>query len=188
MFNKIEKFFSLKGVFTVRNLVVIAMMLAFKIVLSQFSLYITPTFKAISFAYLPGAMVAMLYGPVAALIFGFAADTLGFIIHPSGVYFIGYALSEMLSYFIYACCFYRKPVTYTRAVISRIVITITITFGLNFVWNMMLYGSVASKYFTTVRLINNIVQLPFHAALIVFFGKFVRKVELRAFGDRERMV
>lgn len=182
----IKNFFSVKDIFKTRNLAIMAMMVALKIILSQFTIYLTPSFKAITFAYLPGAMVSILYGPIAGLVFGFVGDTIGYIVKPAGPYFIGYALSEMLANFIYACLLYKKPITITRVLASRIAITVTITFGLNFLWNVIMYGSVASKYFTAARVINNVAQLPIYVALIMFFGKFALRLERMSFGSGGR--
>jgi ECF transporter S component (folate family) len=174
---KVDGFFSRKGVFTPKNLVVMAMMVALAAILSRFSIYITPTFKAISFAYLPGAITAMLFGPWAALVYGLASDTLNYFANPQGGYFPGYALSEMLSYFIYACFLYKRPVSFVRVLIARILILITVVFGLNYLWMNIMYGSTAGSFFTGARLINNLVQLPFHTLLITFVAKPVLRAK-----------
>ena len=179
---RIKEFFSVKDVFKTNNLVVMAMMVALKMILSQFSIYLTPTFKLIEFSYLPSAIVSILYGPIAGVVFGFVADTVGFIAKPVGPYFVGYAISEMVSNFIYACFLYKCPITWQRVLMSRVIITVSVTFGLNFIWNVMMYGSVASKYFTGARLLNNLVQLPLYVFLIVFFAKTAIKVSKTGFG------
>ncbi len=173
----IKDFFAKKNVFSLRNLIFMGLMLAIGAVLSRFTLYITPTFKAITFAYLPGAMVAMLLGPWAAIIYGFVSDFILYIVNPQGGYFPGYALSEMFTYFIYACFMYQKPVTILRVTLARAIITVAVTFGLNYIWTSMMYGTAASGYFTGARLINNIVQFPFHVVLITFVGKKLLKLK-----------
>ncbi|MDR1541694.1 MAG: folate family ECF transporter S component [Clostridiales bacterium] len=176
-----RRFFSAKDVFKTKNIAVMAMMAALHFVLSQFTIYLSPTFKAITFSYLPGAIVAILYGPWAALAFGFVADTIGFIAKPVGPYFIGYAVSEMLANFTYAAFLYRKPVSLVRVLLSRLVITAVVTFGLNYLWNAIMYGSAASAYFTSVRLINNLAQLPVYVALIMFFGRLALRLDRTEF-------
>ncbi|MDR1540832.1 MAG: folate family ECF transporter S component [Clostridiales bacterium] len=172
-----RRFFSLKDIFKTRNFAVMAMMVALHFILSQFTIYLSPTFKAITFAYLPGAIVAILYGPWAAIAFGFAADTVGFIAKPVGPYFVGYALSEMVTNFIFAAFLYQKQINVLRALLARLVNMAVVTFGLNYLWNVIMYGSIASAYFTSVRFINNLVQLPVYVALIVFFGRLALRLE-----------
>jgi ECF transporter S component (folate family) len=147
-----------------------ALMAAAAAVLSRFSIYLTPTFKAISFTYLPGAIVAILCGPWNALAYGFVSDALQYFANPQGGYFPGYALSEMLSCLIYALFLYERPVTLWRVIAARLVILAAVTMGLNYIWMRMMYGTIAGGYFTGARLVNNLVQLPFHALIITFVG------------------
>jgi ECF transporter S component (folate family) len=145
------------------------------------TIYLTPTFKAISFSYLPGVITAVLFGPWAALIYGLAADTVGYMANPTGGYFFGYAISAMVTYFIYAVLLYGSQndklwQLVVRAAIARILIIGIVFFGLNFQWARMTYGQVAGAFFTGVRLINNAVQFPFHVALTVGAIKLLNRV------------
>ena len=178
-----RSFFQVKGVFSTRNLVVMALMVALKVVLAQFTIPVTPQFKLFTLAYLPGAMVATLYGPWAALAFGLVGDTVGYFAKPFGPYFIGYALSEMAANFIYACFLYRRPITYLRVALVRLVILVTVIFGLNFLWGSILSGSTASKFFTSVRLVNNLVQFPIYVMLSVWSCRLARRLEHKSSGS-----
>jgi ECF transporter S component (folate family) len=173
---------SRKAALSLENLILMALMAAAAAVLSRFSLYLTPTFKAISFAYLPGAVVAMLCGPWYALAYGFVSDALQYFANPQGGYFPGYALSEMLSCLIYALFLHERPITFPRAIAARLLILATVTMGLNYIWMRMMYGTIAGGYYTGARLVNNLVQLPFHALLISFVGKRL----VRLWMDRAR--
>ena len=174
-----QKFFDPRGVFTTRNLAVMAMLIAVRYVLSQFSVAVTPQFKMFTLAYIPTAMVAALYGPWAAIVFGFVGDTVGYFAKPMGPYFAGYALSEMLTGFIYACFTYRQRINYVRVAIARILILVLVIFGLNFVWGSILYGSTASGFFTSVRLWNNLVQFPVYVFLSTWAAKLAVRMEAR---------
>ena len=173
-----NSFWSLKDVFKTRNLVVMALMIAVKVVLTPFSIYVTPTFRIMSFAYLPGVIVSMLFGPWAGLAFGFAGDIVGYLVKPMGPFFFGYTISEMMAGFWYACFLYRKPLSIWRIALSRLAILVTVTFGLNYLWNYMMSGAVASKYFTGARLINNLIQTPISIVLIFFVCQLVGKIYL----------
>lgn len=164
-------FFRLRGVFTARSIAVMGIMLALSALLSLFTIDITPTFRAISFTFIPASVVSILYGPWAALAFGAVSDLFNFIVRPSGVYFPGYALSAMASNFIYALLMYRRPVSIWRAVVSRVLVTAVSTFALNYLWNLILYGSAAGAFFTAARLISNAVKLPLYAFLIYVLGR-----------------
>lgn len=169
-----SELFGVKGVFTLRSFVFMGLMAGISVLLGIFgTIHITPTFRAITIAYIPGAIVAMLYGPWAALVFGFVADTVKFIASPRGPYFPGYALSEMLHYFILACFFYKQKINIWRCLVSRLLVVILILLGLNFLWQSILFGAVSATYFTGARLINNLVQWPFHAILMLIVCKQV---------------
>ena len=183
--NPIRSFFSVKGVFKLKNVAIIGMMLALGVILDRlFSFYPTPTFRILSFSYLPGVIVAMLFGPWAALIYGLISDTLKFAVNPHGFYFFGYAISEMLMFFIYACFLYKRRISFFKVLFAKIIIMAIISFGLNFVWNSMMYGTAASKFFTGGRLINNAVQLPFHTLLTLYAGEYLSKIFYRFGGER----
>lgn len=160
-----------------QDMVLMALMISLKMILSQFSIYITPTFKIFSLAYLPGAMVSLMYGPGAGILFGFAADTVGYLVKPAGPYFIGYALSEMTAGFIYGIFLYKKPLTVWRILASRVAILLTVTFGLNYLWSYLLYGAVAGKYYSWARIGNNLLQMPFSVILILAMGTVVLRLQ-----------
>lgn len=162
-----------KKMLTTKTLVVMALMVALKIILRQFTIYLTPSFKLINFDYLPGAMVSILYGPWAGLLFGFVGDTVGYLVKPIGPYFIGYTLSEMVLNFIYGLFLYRRPLKVWRVVAANVTILLTVYYGLNYIWNTILYGTAASAFFTSVRIINNLVQLPLSVLLLIITARMV---------------
>ena len=170
-------FFSVKDVFALRNVIIMGLMAALTAVLSRFTIYISPTQKFMDIAYLPGAVIAMLYGPWAALGFGFVSDTVGYFANPQGVYFFGYAVSKMVSLFIYACFFYKQRVTLGRAIAARALVLVIVVFGLNFVWQSIMMGQLSAAYFTSTRLVLNAVQFPFHVALILLLGKPAERIK-----------
>ncbi|MCL2056658.1 MAG: folate family ECF transporter S component [Oscillospiraceae bacterium] len=177
----VKSFFSPRGVFCLRNVTVMGLMIGFTAILSRFgTIYITPTFR-ITFAYLPGAAVAMLFGPWAALVFGFASDFVGYITNPVGAYFPGFAISDMVHYFIYACFFYKRPYKFLpvliKAVAARLLFVAVIVMGLNYFWMSILTGAVAGSYFTGARLISNLALLPVHALLIAYTCKLLERVK-----------
>lgn len=87
----------------------------------------------IGLTYLILAVACMIYGPIVALLIGFASDNLGFFLSPSPYGYIpGYVFSAMLACFVYAIFFYRTKVTFAKVLFSRMII--------NFIINAF-YGS-----------------------------------------------
>lgn len=171
-------FFRVKGVFTLRHVVFMGVLLAFTTILASpaLTIYITPTFKAISFSYLPGLLAACMFGPWAGIVYGFAADTLGFLANPQGGYFPGFAISEMVTYFIYALLLYKQKITLPRIIISRAIILVIVYLGLNFIWLSLMYGETGGGFYTGARLINNLVQFPFHVFIIWAILKQLKRI------------
>jgi ECF transporter S component (folate family) len=173
-------FFSPKDVFTTKHLVVMAMLLAIRTILGLpfLTIYVSGI-KLITFAYLCDAIAAMLYGPWAALAFGFAGDTLGFFatMGGGGAYMPVYAISEMVTGFIFAIFLYKREVRLTRVLSAWALNLIIVVLGLNSLWLVLMMGMPAGKVLTLVRFGINLAQFPVHIALTFFVLKAIRKLK-----------
>ena len=85
------------------------------------------------------ATICLIYGPICGLFIGFCSDVIGYFIHPSNVFFLGYTLDAMLSGFIYGLCFYKKRITFANCFIARFFVNIFINVGLGSLWWKILY-------------------------------------------------
>ena len=157
---------------SLRSLVFAALMIAACIVLSKFSIPIYAGLK-ISFGFLARALCALVCGPVTALVFGAAEDTLSFFLSSSGdPYFPGYMLTTMLGTFIYALFLYRTRVTVLRIFLAKLCTNIMNVF-LGSLWSAILYGK-GYLYYMTNSMIKNILMLPVQTLmLVVLFGALV---------------
>lgn len=102
-FSKIVK--SAREFKNLRSVVCMAMLLALRVVLSVYSLTLTPTLR-ISVSFLAEVVVAYLFGPVPALTVGAFGDILQFFIKPTGPYFWGWTLSAGLAGLVYGVFLY----------------------------------------------------------------------------------
>lgn len=170
-----KEFFDPRGVFKTRNLVIMALMVALSTVLSALETYVDPAQKLYSFSYLPRAMVALTYGPWAAMVVAFVSDFTGFLTHPNYGYFIGYALSAIVTDFICAVFLYKQEITAKRVVIARLLVVLLVTFGLNSLWQVAYYGMEAGKFFSLFRVVRNLIQFPLDVYLITTLGRYMRK-------------
>lgn len=167
-----RKFFSPKNVFTTHHLTIMSLMLVLSMILAKVTtVQASPMFKLFTLSYLPGVAVSALFGPIAAIIYGVAADTLNFIVAGGGAYMPVYAISEAVFYFIFACFLYKRPHKLWRIILAKLISLAVVTFGLNYLWNLLFYGSSAAVFFTSARLIANAVKLPATVALIYYFNK-----------------
>lgn len=96
----------------------------------------------ISFTYIFFAIISLIYGPAYGFLIGILSDTIGFIIRPSGFFFIGYTLQAALSGMIYGLCLYKTKVNYGKVLLSRILINML----MNVLFGSILYAIVFTDF------------------------------------------
>lgn len=126
----------------------------------------------IFFGYLVNGLGSAIYGPVMALLSGFATDVVGYFIHPTGAFFPGYVLSTMMGSFFYALFFYRARITVLRVVLAKLSVNLLVNVGLGALWSAMLYSK-GYYYYLAKSLAKNIGLLPVEAALLWAFMRAV---------------
>lgn len=151
-----------------RLLAIAALFLALCIAI--FSVFIPlPNNLRIYFTFVPKALCAAICGPIAALVFGFADDLLGFMIHPSGAFFFGYTLSAVMGMLIYALGLFRAKITVWRIAITKLAVNLLVNVGLGALWSSMLYGK-AYLFYAGTSLVKNLLLWP--AEVIVLTAVF----------------
>lgn len=124
----------------VKSLVFSAMLLAISIVLGMYSIQLTPNIK-VSFALVPVAIGAILFGPVVGATLGGTADILNFLIKPTGPFFPGFTISAIITGLIYGFILYKKPLSIKRTVLAVGVVTAVVNMLLNTYWLNLLFGT-----------------------------------------------
>lgn len=154
-----------------RILVFAAMMIAACSALAQIpSIPTTDPNVRVTWGFLARAVCGMVGGPVTALVFGFAEDTINFFIHPTGPYFPGYALTTMLGTMIYALFLYRAkftPVTLAVRVFLAKLFTNILNVTLGALWSAILYSK-GYYYYMVKSFWKNLVMLPVQAVMLFF--------------------
>ena len=79
-------------------------------VIMSYILAIHTTFIHLTFGFIPTAIFAILYGPVAAGIMAAIACFIGMLLFGQGVFFPGFMVSEFLVGYIYGYFLYKKNV------------------------------------------------------------------------------
>jgi ECF transporter S component (folate family) len=156
----LEKSSMLKSTFTTKKVVLMGLLVSMSAALTPLVVYIGPQQRVGNFNLIPLAIGAVLLGPVAALLMGFAADTINYLIRPVGVYFPGFALSLMLACLSYSLWQYNRPLRLWRIVCAQACNVVFIYFGLNHIWRVILLGPAGATFFTSARLISNSIMLP----------------------------
>ena len=171
-----------------KMLVITALRTALRIALKPLAIPLGPSLN-IQTAMLATALGAMVFGPVVAIPAAIISDTIGFLIWPTGDYFLPFVLTEIASTMIYALCLYRSKVTPLRVVLSRFLICFFVNVVLQqliYAWYYMFIGSPESamnsvlSIMTTTRIVKNLVFFPIESVVLVLFLKVLVPVTKRA--------
>ena len=171
-----------------RMLVVTALLVALRIALKPFAIYIGPQ-MAIQTATLATALGAMIFGPVVAIPAAMVSDTIGFMIFPTGDYFLPFMLTEIAGTMIYALCLYRAKPSATRVIIARFLICFLVNVVLQqfiFAWQYTYMGNPEKAkdtimgIMTTTRIFKNLFFFPIESVVITLFLKVLVPVTSRA--------
>ena len=171
-----------------RMLVVTALMVALRIALKPFAIYIGPQ-MAIQTATLATALGAMIFGPVVAIPAAIVSDTVGFMIFPTGDYFLPFMLTEIAGTMFYALCLYRAKPSATRVIIARFLICFVVNVVLQqfiFAWQYTYMGNPEKAkesimgIMTTARIFKNLFFFPIESVVITLFLKVLIPITSRA--------
>lgn len=183
---------------SVKMLVITALMVALRIALKPFAIYVGPQ-MAIQTATLATALGSMIFGPVMAIPAAIVSDTVGFMLYPTGDYFLPFVLTEIASTVIYALCLYRAKPTTGRVILARFLICFLVNIVLQqliFAWQYTYLGNPekakdAILGITAVaRIFKNLFFFPIESVVITLFLRVLTPVTARAgltWGGEEKL-
>ena len=119
----------------------------------------------VTWGFLARALCGLVGGPVNALVFGAAEDTISFLINSGGaVYFPGYMLTTMLGTFLYSIFLYRAKVTIPRIFLAKLLTNIlNVTLGA--LWSAILLSK-GYLYYASTSLVKNALMLPVQTVML----------------------
>lgn len=171
-----------------KMLVLTALLIALRVALKPLAIPLGPQLS-IQTAMLATALGAMIYGPVVAIPAAMISDTVGFILWPTGDYFLPFMLTEIASTMIYALCLYRAKPTATRVILSRFFICFLVNVVLQqviFAWYYTYIGNPESAkkqlldMMTIARIFKNLCMFPIESVVLTLFLKLLSPVITRA--------
>ena len=166
-----------------QSLVIIAILLALRVVLGLFANYTLAFFGnqvKIGASFLPIAVTGAMFGPIPALLVGALGDVLSFILAPSGAYIPGFTISGALTGCIYGFLLYKNQFSLPRVIIAWCVNMITVeTFLAAFWFYIFMNPGYATPYLTflTTRFISVAVRAVPEILIIFGAGKLICKAE-----------
>ncbi len=171
-----------------KMLVVTALMIALRVALKPLAIPLAPQLS-IQTAMLATALGAMIFGPVVAIPAAVVSDTVGFMIYPTGDYFLPFMLTEIASTMFYALFLYRARVTPTRVMLSRFCICFLVNVVLQqfiYAWWYVYIGNPEQAkesilgMMTIARIFKNLAMFPIESVVLTLFLKFLLPVTRRA--------
>lgn len=166
------------------------MLVAMEVVLSRFvSVRIPPTTEyliKISFAFLPVAVAAMLFGPLWGGMCGALGDLIGALFFQAGsTYFPGFTITAFLSGAVYGLFLYNKPVKIPNALAASAIVNLVCSLGLNSLWLYIMYGE-ASVAMLPGRALNAAAMIVVTAIAVIFFDKVLKTQRQSLTADHKR--
>ena len=172
----------------IKMLVVTALMIALRVALKPLAIPLGPQLS-IQTAMLATALGAMIFGPVVAIPAAIVSDTIGFMIYPTGEYFLPFVLTEIASTMFYAIFLYRAKVTPFRVMLARFCICFFVNVVLQqfiYAWWYAYMGNPEEAresilgIMTVTRIFKNLAMFPLESVVLTIFLRFLLPVTRRA--------
>ena len=171
-----------------KMLVLTALMIALRVALKPLAIPLGPQLN-IQTAMLATALGAMIFGPVVAIPAAIVSDTVGFMIFPTGDYFLPFVLTEIASTMFYALFLYRAKVTPVRVMLSRFCICFFVNVVMQqfiYAWWYVYVGNPEQAkesilgIMTLSRILKNVAMFPIESVVLTLFLKILLPVTQRA--------
>lgn len=164
------------------SLTIAALLLALKIAISSFGVYITPDSR-VTFGFLTTALTGLLFGPIMAMVTAGLGDIIGYLLHPVGAYFPGFLLTAMADGLIYGVFLYHRPVKLPRIIFAKVLVTFICNLGMNMVWKTIFYGQGFWALFP-VSFVKNMILLPIEILMMFALCKAIPAIYHQVTGKR----
>ncbi len=165
-------FYPVKFFSTINYSVIIAFMLALRIVLGFFNINLISFGISLSFAWLPIYIVGWFFGPIIGLFFGIATDVINYLIN-GGVWFWMYGIQELMIGIIAGCIsiiyhkMKSKPIIFDL-IIQKIIIYSFVLFSI--IYLLIHFNDIINKIFSSGSSVDNIeIYLGISITFIVIF-------------------
>lgn len=168
-FNALYWSLAAKEMKTVRNLCLIALITALRVVCQSTSIPIVKGYLEIQFDFIPAVIGAIMFGPWVSIVTGFIADNVGFLLNPGSAYNACYTLSAILIGFIFSLFLYRQKITVLKIFISRLLINAFVNVFLGTLWIYIFYNTKGKGFFIlmSTRALKNAIALPLETIIMV---------------------
>lgn len=178
MMRVFNKFSDSLGEFrSLRNLTLMAMLLALNVCLSFFSIQPFPFLK-IGFSFLSLTAVGMMFGPTAGFIIGASGDLIGYFIKPTGSFNPLMTLVAAVAGLIWGLVLYKNQCGLGRVILAKTAITVICNLVMTTAILCLFFGSVFNEIFP-LRVVKNLCVLPVEVAMAYFMCKALVRIQTK---------
>ncbi|EEI70083.1 folate family ECF transporter S component [Lentilactobacillus hilgardii] len=146
------------------DIAVLSLLLALGLIIDRFTVG-TKSIQ-IGFGFVIIALASYLYGPVWASAVAALSDIIGTLIS-GGVYNPGFTISAIFGAAIYGLFFYNQEITWTKVIVSQLIIAVFVNTVLNTLWLTLMYNTPFIALLPA-RLLKEIIVTPLQIAIIYF--------------------
>ena len=153
-----------------------ALLMAIKAIIAEFTIAVSNLLE-IGFSGVVPGICGLYYGPVLSGIAGICADTIEYLLRPTGPYFPGFALNEFVAGFLFGLFFYkRNNISWKRILCAQLSVSLINNMLLTPLWLSMLYGNTFYAIWAG-RLLIQIIRFPIDFGLLYIVIKTVSRVK-----------
>ena len=188
--------------FTTKTIVSLSVLVALQIVLTRFCSFSAWNVR-IGFGFVALVIAAVVHGPVAAALVGGLGDMIGAIAFPTGSYFPGFTLTQVLMGLSFGLALYRKPLHVSdanavdphadgaaasvlaaalplpvRASFAVLFNQLVLSLLMNTLWISILYGSSFTGLLTT-RVMQAADTAPIQIAVVLTLAGILRRRDIQ---------
>lgn len=163
-----------------KKIILAAIFLAMRIVLSRFLAVKTPIMK-ISFAFVPTMFCATYLGWKWSVLINVVDDLLGALLFPAGPYFVGYTITAAVAGLIYGLLLYKKTPQAVaekkfilKTVLAVVIVAVVVNMGLNTLCTSITAGKAFWPLLGT-RVVKQLIMIPIQIVVFLAAEKLLRK-------------
>ena len=160
---------------TTKKIAICALLLAADVLLTRILALNTAVMK-IGLGFLAVALCAALYGPKWAAVVAALADFVGSILFPTGAYFPGFTVTAAITGIIFGLCFYRKKITWKRAILAAALNVIFVSYLANTAMISYLGGTPYAELLK-IRAVQLAIMFPVQSVVLgLIFPAILKKI------------
>lgn len=160
----------MKKKLTARSIAIMGLLIALTVVLSRL-VSIETTFLKVSVDFIPKIIMGILFGPMWTGLGCVVADLAGMALFPKAPFFIGFTVNAFIEGAIFGTFFYKKEITWKRAFLATLTVTLVINLMLTPLWLAVMYNvPLFSWAVWGIRLLKTAIWFPVQVILTHLVG------------------